>query len=76
MIYQLRCLRQRLRRILLVMLALGLAVTLANCNRPSPVSDPTAAGAARGALVFGSVGQPVTLESGNVIDGYSIDVQR
>ena len=74
MIYQLRYLRQRLRRMLLVVLALGLAVTLANCNRPSPVSDSTATGAE--ALVFGSVGQPVTLESGNVIDGYSIDVQR
>ena len=75
MIYQLRYLRQRLRRILLVMLALGLTVTLANCNRPSPVGDPTATETGA-ALVFGSVGQPVTLESGNVIDGYSIDVQR
>ena len=82
MIDRLNGFRRGIRRMLPALLALMLTVVVANCGRaPETTSSdpavPTAEEAsAPGTLVFGAVGQPVTLESGNVIDGYSIDVQR
>ena len=81
MVYKLRFFRQRFRRILAAVVALTLAVVLANCGGEPDVTDvPLTTGAEAaaeiGTLVFGAVGQPVSLESGNITDGYSIDVQR
>ncbi|EDX85700.1 Bacterial extracellular solute-binding protein, family 5 [Synechococcus sp. PCC 7335] len=71
--------RQRLRRVLLAVMALTLAVVLANCGGAS--EDPSTADgdgieAPTGALVFGSVGQPVNLTPGDITDGNSIYVQQ
>ncbi|MEM9009490.1 MAG: ABC transporter substrate-binding protein, partial [Cyanobacteria bacterium P01_F01_bin.86] len=82
MVYKLPSLRRRLRRLLLMALALTLAVAVANCGGPSetgseaPSVAESAAPVDTRTLVFGSVGQPVSLESGNITDGYSIDVQK
>ncbi|MEM8505524.1 MAG: ABC transporter substrate-binding protein [Cyanobacteria bacterium P01_D01_bin.1] len=71
-------LRQRLRRILLMMMALTLAVVLANCGGASDETTTETSGevAPAGALVFGSVGQPVNLTPGDITDGNSIYVQQ
>ena len=81
MVHQIRFFRRRFRRMLSVALALMLMVVLVNCGG-APETDTDAPSAAEaeaaanaGTLVFGSVGQPVSLESGNITDGYSIDVQ-
>ncbi len=82
MVYKLRFLRRRFRRILVAVVALTLAAVLVNCgSRPEtatdiPVTAETDVSAGAGTLVFGAVGQPVNLESGNITDGYSIDVQQ
>ncbi len=70
-------LRQSLRRIMLVLMALTLAVVLANCGGASE-NATTSEGtpAPTGALVFGSVGQPVNLTPGDITDGNSIYVQQ
>ncbi|MGC1220107.1 MAG: ABC transporter substrate-binding protein [Phormidesmis sp.] len=72
--------RQRLRRILLAIMALTLAVVLVNCGGGSEESSTAdTAGestAPAGALVFGSVGQPVNLTPGDITDGNSIYVQQ
>ncbi|WP_088892916.1 ABC transporter substrate-binding protein [Leptolyngbya ohadii] len=70
-------------------LAAALTVTLSNCgtaptqNAANPSGNPSgnpggspAAQTDASTLVFGSVGDPVTLESGNVTDGYSVAVQQ
>lgn len=67
----------------LLAVAFALTIILSNCtsntpsnqtsNRPTPAESPAAAPA--GALVFGSGGQPVNLEPGNITDGNSIYVQ-
>jgi len=60
----------------------GVAIVLTNCAAPqletspspgatNPISSPIPAGA----LVYGSSGQPVNLEPGNITDGNSIIVQ-
>jgi peptide/nickel transport system substrate-binding protein len=61
-----RTVRQRTVHLLL---GLGLVCTLGSCGggTPSGGSNP-------GVLVYGSGGNPVTLESGNFIDGYSLMV--
>ena len=72
-------LRQRLRRVLLAVMALTLAVVLANCGGASDESttaDTSGEAAPTGALVFGSVGQPVNLTPGDITDGNSIYVQQ
>jgi len=66
----------------LLAVAFALAIVLSNCNNTatnqtssspsSPSSSPTAPA---GALVYGSGGQPVNLEPGNIIDGNSIMAQ-
>ncbi len=66
----------------LLAVAFALAIVLSNCNSPSnqtstsPTSAAIPAAAPAGALVYGSVGQPVNLESGNITDGNSIIVQN
>ncbi len=65
----------------LLAVAFALAIVLSNCNSPSnqtsnsPTSANSPATAPAGALVYGSVGQPVNLEPGNITDGNSIVVQ-
>ncbi|MDX2230036.1 MAG: ABC transporter substrate-binding protein [Leptolyngbyaceae cyanobacterium bins.349] len=56
-----------------------IAIALTNCalNRPqSPTTGTPTPPAPTGALVFGSGGQPVNLEPGNITDGNSIYVQQ
>ncbi len=63
--------------------AFALAIALSNCNSPSTnqptnsSSSPanTPAVAPPGALVYGSSGEPVNLEPGNITDGNSVVVQ-
>ncbi len=73
----------QLRSILLAIVAFSLAIVLSNCNTPStnqtssspsPTGSPTTVPA--GALVYGSAGQPVNLEPGNIADGNSLIVQN
>ncbi|PZV05185.1 MAG: ABC transporter substrate-binding protein [Leptolyngbya sp.] len=60
-------------------IAFIVAIALTNCtarNQPSaPVSSGTAP-ASSSALVYGSTGQPVNLEPGNITDGNSLIVQN
>ena len=66
----------------LLAVAFALAIVLSNCNSPSnqtsnspaPATSPRAAPA--GALVYGSGGQPVNLDPGNITDGNSVVVQE
>ncbi len=64
------------------LLACILAITLANCGSPDTATTPDASTdsvtteAPTGALVYGSGGQPVNLEPGNITDGNSIIVQQ
>ncbi|MBD0344828.1 MAG: ABC transporter substrate-binding protein [Coleofasciculus sp. Co-bin14] len=75
---------KQLRSAILAVVALALTVVLSNCNSPStnqtsssPVSPPNSPTAApAGALVYGSAGPPVNLESGNITDGNSVIVQE
>ena len=68
-------------RPMILAVAFALAIVLSNCNSPSnqtrnsPTPSPSPAAAPVGALVYGSVGQPVNLEPGNISDGNSIMVQ-
>ena len=70
----------------LLAVAFALAIALSDCSSPStnqasnstsspstPAATPAAAPA--GALVFGSGGEPVNLESGNITEGNSIYLQ-
>jgi peptide/nickel transport system substrate-binding protein len=58
----------------------AIALTLSNCsnsaNQNSPTTAKTASPTQAGVLVYGSVGQPVNLESGNITDGNSVVVQN
>ena len=58
-------------------MACALTIFLSNCNSPSnqTSNSPTPATTPAGASVFGSGGQPVNLEPGNITDGNSIYVQ-
>ena len=75
-------LRRSLRRIALVVMALTLAVVLANCGGAPKEDAATGSAGSAGspapadALVFGSVGQPVNLTPGDITDGNSIYVQQ
>ncbi|HEY9597840.1 MAG TPA: ABC transporter substrate-binding protein [Cyanophyceae cyanobacterium] len=68
--------------IFIAVIACVLAIVLSNCNNPStqqtsnptPTASPTDETAS--ALVYGSVGQPVNLEPGNISDGNSLIVQE
>ncbi|HBB34986.1 MAG TPA: ABC transporter substrate-binding protein [Cyanobacteria bacterium UBA8803] len=61
--------------IIWAMVAFTLAIILSNCKSPSPQStiSPTSPATT---LVYGSGGQPVNLEPGNITDGNSIIVQQ
>ena len=71
-------------RIILLAIACTLTIVLSNCNtnnssnqtanKPTPGKTPETAPA--GALVYGSGGQSVNLEPGNIVDGNSIIVQN
>lgn len=65
---------------LLVVLVAAITVTLSNCGgAPETASGPDAGGTGStptNTLVFGSGGQPVNLEPGNITDGNSIYVQQ
>ena len=71
-----RCQHTRPRRLLLLALAALLTVILTNCgpatNLPTIAPNPSD----QQTLVFGSGGQPINLESGNITDGNSIYVQQ
>lgn len=60
----------------LLVLVAALTVVLSNCTPQSTTSGTSTSGTTSNTLVFGSVGDPATLESGNVTDGYSIYVQQ
>lgn len=61
----------------LCVLVAVLAVTLANCTPQQPsANSPDAKPTNSATLVFGAVGDPASLESGNIEDGYSIYVQH
>jgi peptide/nickel transport system substrate-binding protein len=68
---------RRLRVALLAML-FCVALLLTNCtaNDPSRPPAPSEPAAPSNVLVFGSGGQPVNLEPGNIVDGHSIFVQQ
>lgn len=70
----------QLRKWRVVLLALGvvLAIALTNCNDTQNTSPATGSSGSTPAntLVYGSTGQPVNLEPGNVTDGNSIIVQQ
>ena len=72
--------RRGLKRIVLALFALTLAVVLANCGgavtSDTPDVDDAAAPAATGALVYGAGGQPVNLTPGDITDGNSIIAQK
>lgn len=66
-------------RFVLLSLACVVAIALTNCatNNQSPsTAPPTGATPPAGTLVYGSGGQPVNLEPGNVTDGNSLIVQQ
>jgi peptide/nickel transport system substrate-binding protein len=71
MFRQPRFFRQRVRRIVLALLALTLSVVLANCGGADEATP-----SATGALVYGAGGQPVSLTPGDITDGNSIVVQK
>ncbi len=62
------------------MMALTLAVVLANCggaaDESTTADSADGSAASGGALVFGSVGQPVNLTPGDITDGNSLYVQQ
>lgn len=64
----------------LLLLLLAMAIGLSSCTNNRSFQAPTDTGAnstpvSAGALVYGSGGQPVNLEPGNITDGNSIIVQ-
>lgn len=71
-------------RVILLAIACTLTIVLSNCNTNNssnqtankPTSGKTPETAPAGALVYGSGGQPVNLEPGNIVDGNSIIVQN
>jgi len=66
-------------RVFLLSILVAVAILLVNCapNRTqTTTNENTASPAPTGALVFGSGGQPVNLEPGNITDGNSIYVQQ
>ncbi|MGF1498280.1 MAG: ABC transporter substrate-binding protein [Elainellaceae cyanobacterium] len=72
---------RRFRWVGLAIVACALAVMLANCARPTSDTAEVegvapAASSATSALVYGSGGQPVNLEPGNITDGNSIIAQQ
>ncbi|MGI0485961.1 ABC transporter substrate-binding protein [Pantanalinema rosaneae CENA516] len=72
-----RSIIRKFRRYGILALVLTIAIALTNCavnNQPS--SPPTATSPTTGTLIYGSSGQPVNLEPGNITDGNSIIAQN
>jgi len=66
------------RRYGMLAIAIILAIATTNCtagNSPRPASSSQPSSGASATLIYGSGGQPVNLEPGNVTDGNSIIVQ-
>lgn len=66
-------------RFFLLAIACVLAISLTNCATGNQTSSPgqgSSSPVPTGAVVFGSGGQPVNLEPGNITDGNSIYVQQ
>ena len=65
-------------RYALVVVVFALAIILSNCGQPSPTNhNPNSATVTpQGVLVYGSGGQPVNLEPGNIVDGNSVVVHQ
>lgn len=66
-------------QVALLLLVATLTITLTNCAPTTAPTAPTAGSGSPGAtaaLIYGSVGDPASLESGNVEDGYSVYVQH
>jgi peptide/nickel transport system substrate-binding protein len=61
------------RRYGILAVVLAVAIALTNCTGGNR-EQPTGSAAPSGALVYGSTGQPVNLEPGNITDGNSIVV--
>jgi len=71
--------RRQVVRFLGLAIAGVLAIVLTNCaagQQPAPPPTATGETAPAGTLVYGSGGQPVNLEPGNVTDGNSLIVQQ
>ncbi|WAL61521.1 ABC transporter substrate-binding protein [Thermocoleostomius sinensis] len=64
--------------VILVIFTAALTLTLSNCTPQTATTSSGSANAGSGTntLVFGAVGDPVTLESGNATDAYSGYVQQ
>ncbi|MEQ8960783.1 MAG: ABC transporter substrate-binding protein, partial [Coleofasciculus sp. C2-GNP5-27] len=67
--------RSLIRFVLLAIVGMPMALGLANCDAQSPQTSESPAIPAD-TLVYGSGGQPVNLEPGNITDGNSIVVQH
>ncbi|MBE9130067.1 ABC transporter substrate-binding protein [Coleofasciculus sp. LEGE 07092] len=67
--------RSLLQSIILAIVAFAFAIALSNCDSPSNQTS-TSSVTPVSTLVFGSGGQPVNLEPGNITDGNSIVVQH
>ena len=67
--------RSLIRSALLAIVGFSLAIALSNCDSPSQ-QTPNSPTAATGTLIYGSGGQPVNLEPGNITDGNSIIVHH
>ena len=71
--------RRQVVRFLGLAIAGVCAIVLTNCgvgNQPAPPPTATGETAPAGTLVYGSGGQPVNLEPGNITDGNSLIVQQ
>ena len=68
----------KLQQLFLSTIALTLAIGLSNCQvkQEPETKEVNNSSPAAGVLVYGSGGQPVSLEPGNIIDGNSLIVQR
>ncbi|MBZ8178809.1 ABC transporter substrate-binding protein [Oscillatoria salina] len=70
--------RSKILRLLLLAITFALAIAITNCDR-NQVNTPetvTSTTTEPGVLVYGSGGQPVNLEPGNITDGNSIIVHH
>ena len=65
-----------LQRYGILAVVLAVAIALTNCTGGSQQQSSGGSAAPAGALVYGSTGQPVNLEPGNITDGNSIVVMN
>ena len=70
---------QKKSRFTLLIPVCAAALMLVNCGKPAANNNSASnnsAATAKGVLVYGSSGQPVNLEPGNIVDGHSIILHR